>query len=123
MEAAKDAGVTVVSLPLVNQWTQVSHLELSLGDTYVPLTFTSNHGTSNSQAPWGPVVLVSKSGVIVKGTTDHLHDMLHAMQCPFIGAACAKQLRQSSSVAQCLDGLSSPCHIAHAVVTRVVLHH
>ena len=28
MEAAKDAGVTVVSLPLVNQWTQVSHLEL-----------------------------------------------------------------------------------------------
>ncbi len=28
MEAAKDAGVTVVSLPLVNQWTQVSHHEL-----------------------------------------------------------------------------------------------
>ena len=41
MEAAKDAGITVVSLPLVNQWTQVSHLELSLGDTYVSLTFTS----------------------------------------------------------------------------------
>jgi len=28
MEAAKDAGVTVVSLPLVNQWTQASHHEL-----------------------------------------------------------------------------------------------
>ena len=28
MEAAKDAGVTVVSLPLVNQWTQVTHLKL-----------------------------------------------------------------------------------------------
>ena len=28
MKAAKDAGVTVVSLPLVNQWTQVTHLRL-----------------------------------------------------------------------------------------------
>ena len=125
MEAAKDAGVTVVSLPLVNQWTQVSHLELSLGDTYVSLTFTSGPimETQTHKTPWGPVVRISKSGVIVKGTVDHLHDMLHAMQCPFLGAACAKQLCQSSSVAQRLDGLSSPCRIARAVVTRVVLHH
>ena len=41
MEAAKDAGVTVVSLPLVNQWTQVIHLKL-LGyqkSTFVRKTF------------------------------------------------------------------------------------
>jgi hypothetical protein len=41
MAAAKDAGVTVVSLPLVNQWTQVSHLELSLGDADVSPISTS----------------------------------------------------------------------------------
>jgi len=27
MKAAKDAGVTVVSLPMVNQWTQVSQAQ------------------------------------------------------------------------------------------------
>lgn len=32
MEAAKEAGITVVSLPLVNQWTQVRTHHLSVPD-------------------------------------------------------------------------------------------
>jgi hypothetical protein len=73
--------------------------------------------------PWGPSACVSKSGETLQGAIDHLHDMLHAKQHPFLSAACAKQLHHSSSVTQRLDGLSSPCSIAHTVATRVVFDH
>ena len=80
----------------------------------------SNHGKSKLETPWGPLAHVSKSGENFQDIIEHLYDMLHAEQNPFLCAACAKQLHHVSSVTQHLDGLSNPCSIAHAVVTWLV---